>query len=257
LGLKVKNTPGLHLLQGLVTVFEGGTYAGDARIMDLQPNEGRLLSYAVDLGTEVKPEAAAGSGRLTHVKAVKGVLHTTTKLRETKAYTVKDRNPQGRAALIGHPVKDQFRLVGTTMLVQTARDVYRFELKVPAGRPGPAAAGVGLGVRSAAPDKATRPSPPCAHGASRGPISAAEPRRSVGCDRRRPRRGGLWRRYGGKSLQPFFRVGSLRCWNRSCGPGGRASGKGRLSERGASAPCLLFPADAPWRVCRPERRVPA
>jgi len=45
----------------------------------LQPGEEWLLSYAVGLGTEVKPEAAAGSGRLTHVKAVKGVLYTTTK----------------------------------------------------------------------------------------------------------------------------------------------------------------------------------
>ena len=44
--------------------------------MDLQPGEERLLSYAVGLGTEVKPEAAADSGRLTHLKAVKGILYT-------------------------------------------------------------------------------------------------------------------------------------------------------------------------------------
>jgi hypothetical protein len=47
---------------------------------------------------------------------------------------VKDRNPQGRAVLIAHPVKDQFQRVDTTMLVQTARDAYRFEVKVPAGQ---------------------------------------------------------------------------------------------------------------------------
>jgi hypothetical protein len=69
LGLRPKNTSGLHLMQGPVTVFEGSTYAGGARIADLQPNEERLLSYAVGLGTEVKPEAAAG-GRLTQVKVV-------------------------------------------------------------------------------------------------------------------------------------------------------------------------------------------
>jgi hypothetical protein len=110
------------------------SYAGEARIADLQPGEERLLSYAVDLGTEVKPGAAADGGRLTHVKAVQGVLSTTIKLRETKTYTVKNRNPQGRAVLIEHPVRDQFQRVDTTMLVQTARDAYRFELKVPAGK---------------------------------------------------------------------------------------------------------------------------
>jgi hypothetical protein len=127
LGLRLKNTSGLHLMQGPVTVFEGSTYAGDARIADLQLNEERLLSYAVDLGTEVKPEVSADSGRLTHVKAVKGVLHLTTKLRQTKTYTVKNRNPQDRAALIEHPVRDQFQLVGTTKLAQTAGDAYRSE----------------------------------------------------------------------------------------------------------------------------------
>jgi hypothetical protein len=134
LGLRLKNTSGLHLMQGPITVFEGSTYAGDARIADLQPNEERLLSYAVDLGTEVKPEAAADSGRLTHVKAVKGVLHSTTKLRETKTYTVKNRNPQDRTVLIEHPVRPDFRLVSKDKPAETARDVYRFELKVPAGK---------------------------------------------------------------------------------------------------------------------------
>jgi hypothetical protein len=134
LGLRLKNTSGLHLMQGPITVFEGGTYAGDARIADLQPNEERLVSYAVDLGTEVKPEVAADSGRLTHVKAVKGILHTTTKLREKKTYTVKNRNPQDRTVLIEHPVRDQFKLVDTAKPAETARDVYRFELRVPAGK---------------------------------------------------------------------------------------------------------------------------
>jgi hypothetical protein len=134
LGLRLKNTSGLHLMQGPITVFEGSTYAGDARILDLQPNEERLLSYAVDLGTEVKPEVAADSGRLTHVKAVKGMLHTTTKLRETKTYTAKNRNPQDRTVLIEHPVRPEFKLVSKDRPAETARDVYRFELKVPAGQ---------------------------------------------------------------------------------------------------------------------------
>src|SRR5262249_26295894 len=67
LGLKLKNTSGLHLMQGPITVFEGSNYAGDARILDLQPNEERLLSYAVDLGTEVNPVPSSDNGRITKV----------------------------------------------------------------------------------------------------------------------------------------------------------------------------------------------
>ena len=76
----------------------------------------------------------ADSGTLTHVKAVKGVLYTTTKLRETKTYAVKNRNPQDRTVLIEHPVRPGFRLVSKDRPAETARDVYRFELKVPAGQ---------------------------------------------------------------------------------------------------------------------------
>ena len=55
LGLRFKNTTGQDLMQGPVSVYESGTYAGDGRIMDLQPDEERLLSYAIDQGVEVKP----------------------------------------------------------------------------------------------------------------------------------------------------------------------------------------------------------
>jgi hypothetical protein len=134
LGLKFKNTSGLHLMQGPITVFEGSNYAGDARILDLQPNEERLISYAVDLGTEVNPVPATDNGKLTQVKAVKGILHTTTKLRESKTYTVKNRNDEERIVLIEHPVRNDFKLVSDTKPVETASDVYRFQLKVAPGK---------------------------------------------------------------------------------------------------------------------------
>jgi hypothetical protein len=132
LGLRFKNTSGLHLTQGPVTVFEGASYAGDAQVQDLQPNEERLLSYAIDLGTEVSPAPAQGSGRVTHLKAVKGVLTTTTKVVESRVYTAKNRSGQGRTLLVEHPVRHDFKLVDCKP-AETAADVYRFEVKLPAG----------------------------------------------------------------------------------------------------------------------------
>jgi hypothetical protein len=135
LGLRLKNTSGLHLMQGPITVFEGSNYAGDARILDLQPKEERLLSYAVDLGTEVNPVASSDNGRYTMIKAVKGVLHTTTKLKETKTYTIKNRNETERVVLIEHPVRNEFKLVDEKAKPdEVSSDVYRFEVKVPAGK---------------------------------------------------------------------------------------------------------------------------
>ncbi len=130
LGLKFKNTSGLHLMQGPITVFEGSNYAGDSRVLDIQPNEERLLSYAVDLGTEVNPVPHHDNGRIVNLKAVKGIVYTTTKIRESKSYTIKNRNDVERVVLVEHPVRNDFKLVNTDKPAETASDFYRFQLKV-------------------------------------------------------------------------------------------------------------------------------
>jgi hypothetical protein len=134
LGIKLKNTSGLHLMQGPITVFEGSNYAGDARILDLQPNEERLISFAIDLGTEVNPVPANENGRIVSVKAVKGILETTTKIRESKTYTIKNRNDVDRVVLVEHPVRNEFKLVETEKPIETASDFYRFQVKVAPGK---------------------------------------------------------------------------------------------------------------------------
>jgi hypothetical protein len=134
LGLRFKNTSGLHLMQGPITVFDGSSYAGDSRVMDLQPNEERLLSYAVDLGTEVETVNDNPKHTLTKVKAVKCVLYTTTRQVEGRTYRAVNRSGQDRTLLIEHPYRPDFRLTSKDQPSERARDVYRFELKLPAGR---------------------------------------------------------------------------------------------------------------------------
>jgi hypothetical protein len=134
LGLRLKNNTGLHLMQGPITVFDGSSYAGDSRIMDLQPNEERLLSYAVDLGTEVETVTETPRQTLTKVKAVKGVLYRTDRLVESKTYRVRNRWGQDRTLLIEHPYRPEFRLTSKEKPAERARDVYRFEFQLPAGQ---------------------------------------------------------------------------------------------------------------------------
>src|SRR4029079_15691441 len=133
-GLRLKNTTGLDLMQGPVTVFEGSSYAGDARIADLQPNETRLVSYAVDLGTEVLAETRDSTENLVAVKVVKGILQATHKLRQRKHYTVKNRSEHERLVLIEHPYRSDWHLVDPKKAAEQSRDVYRFELKVAPGK---------------------------------------------------------------------------------------------------------------------------
>jgi hypothetical protein len=134
LGLRFKNTTGLHLMQGPVTVFDGNSYAGDARVLDVQPKEERLLSFAIDLGMEVEPVRKDDSGRLTAVKLYKGVLQATTRLREGKRYNVVNRADKDRTLLIEHPYRSNFHLTSKVEPAERTREVYRFQLKVPAGK---------------------------------------------------------------------------------------------------------------------------
>jgi hypothetical protein len=133
-GLKFKNTTGLHLMQGPITVLEGASYAGDARIQDLQPKEERLLSYAIDLGTEVETLHKGFVENLIAVKVVKGILHATHKQRMAVTYNAKSRADQDRTLLIEHPFREDWKLVTPEKPSERARDVYRFELKVAAGK---------------------------------------------------------------------------------------------------------------------------
>jgi hypothetical protein len=135
LGLKFRNTSGAHLNQGPVTVFEGSVYAGDTRVLDVQPNEERLVSYAIDLGTEVDPQVGPGTQKITSVKAVKGIVTTVTKVTEEKKYKVVNRSQTDRTLLIEHPnrTSQQFRLVDTEKPAEETPDVYRFQTPVKAG----------------------------------------------------------------------------------------------------------------------------
>jgi hypothetical protein len=132
LGLKLKNTSGLHLMQGPITVFEGSTYAGDARIQDVPPKDERLISYAVDLGTEVEAKSHVPPQRLVSVRIERGIIIRTDKLREEKTYIATNRTGQERTLWIEHPYRAEFTLVSTEKPVERTQEVLRFEMKLPA-----------------------------------------------------------------------------------------------------------------------------
>jgi hypothetical protein len=135
LGLRFKNTTGAHLNQGPITVFEGSIYAGDTRVLNVQPNEERLLSYAIDLGTEVDPKAGPGAQKITSVKAVKGTVTTITKVSIEKTYRIVNRSQTDRTLLIEHPNRTSvgFKLVSTEKPLEDTPEVYRFQTPVKAG----------------------------------------------------------------------------------------------------------------------------
>lgn len=133
-GLRFKNTTGLHLMQGPVTVFDANTYAGDAKIEDLAPGQDRLISYGIDLHAEVEPRSTPQMGEVTKIIIKQGTIVLTRKMVQEMTYTVRNRDQKKKTVLIEHPYRSDWVLLEPTNKPERSREVYRFPVVVEAGK---------------------------------------------------------------------------------------------------------------------------
>ena len=133
LGLRLVNKTKLHLAQGPVAVYDGGTFAGDARLPDLKPGETRLVSYAIDLGTEVVERPEADKVTLTGMKVGGGYLEAQFGQQHATKYLIRNRNTQDRTVIVEHPRRDGWKLVTPEKPADQTRNFYRLEVTVKAG----------------------------------------------------------------------------------------------------------------------------
>ena len=128
-GLRLDNTTGLHLMQGPITVFEAGTYAGDAQLPDVTQGEKRLISYSLDLKREVEMIARPAPDMLTSVRIAKGTLIATRKFGESRTYNVKNKDDAARSVLIEQPFRSDWKLVEPAEPFERTPQVYRFRVE--------------------------------------------------------------------------------------------------------------------------------
>jgi hypothetical protein len=130
-GVRMKNTSGKHLLQGPLTVMDGG-YAGDARIDDVPPGQDRLLSYGVDLETVATTKWISNDVAVRTAKIVKGTLWIDHHYESAKAYSLENKSAKDKTIMIEHPVREGWSLVDTPKPVETTSLLYRFKGSAPA-----------------------------------------------------------------------------------------------------------------------------
>ena len=134
-GLRLVNLTKLNLMQGPVTVYDGGVYAGDARVEDLVPGSERLVSYAVDLDVEVAPRTEPRPEEIVSVKLAKGTLVVTRKLARHKIFEIKNSGADAVKLLVEHPREEPWKLVAPEKPAETTRDRYRFAVTAEPGKP--------------------------------------------------------------------------------------------------------------------------
>ncbi len=126
-GVQLKNTTGKHLLQGPVTVFDKGGYAGDARVDDVPPGQERLLSYGIDLDVSVDNTKHSQTSAVQTASISRGTLYIRRKLIATQEYAADNRSDRDKMLIIEHPIRAGWKLVETQAPMETTPTHYRFK----------------------------------------------------------------------------------------------------------------------------------
>ncbi len=124
----LKNSSGLTLEGGPVTVIDTNAFAGEGLIESVQAGESRLLSYAVDLGTEISTKTGSERQHVDRVLINNGTIQMFSKMVEKKTYRIRNNNTTSRTIVIEHPVRPNWKLVAMTP-AESSADFYRFKVE--------------------------------------------------------------------------------------------------------------------------------
>jgi hypothetical protein len=134
--VEFKNTTGLTLEGGPVTVLEGGSYVGEAMLDTLKPDEQRLVPYAVELGVSVLDNID------THNRAVSRVVirnKVVTMYREEvrqTTYTFNNKADSEYVLYVEHARPPEWELIDTAAPQEITENYWRFRTALPARKTG-------------------------------------------------------------------------------------------------------------------------
>lgn len=132
-GFYLKNTTKQFLAQGPLTVYDGGTAVGQARIADVKPGDSRLIAYAIDLDVPLQMDPQEDVRTPVSRKIVKGNMEVVTRVKTTTRYSAFNKGKQPATVWITQAVHHNWKLIAPAKAAEQTPDLYRFELIVPPG----------------------------------------------------------------------------------------------------------------------------
>jgi hypothetical protein len=130
--VEFKNTTGLTLEGGPVTVLEGGSYVGEAMLETMKPDEERLVPYAVELGVRVLDNVDSHNQAVSKV-VIRNRRLTTYRLQLQKTtYTFDNKGQAEQVLHLDHPRGGEWQLVDTPEPREVTENHWRFRLTLPA-----------------------------------------------------------------------------------------------------------------------------
>lgn len=125
-----KNTTGLTLEGGPLTVYEADVYAGEAMMDTLSPEEERMVPYAVDLSVEA--QVIHEARETVTMETLRDSVWTQRKARyEVTRYRFHNKSDKAKDLIIEHGIQPGER-VRTPEPISETRSYWRFGLTLPA-----------------------------------------------------------------------------------------------------------------------------
>jgi hypothetical protein len=130
LGAELTNTSGIKLPAGPITVYDGGTYAGDALSDFWNEGEKRLISYGEDLSV-IGSVMNNSSNKFSSVTISGGVMTINISQEYLRTYTFKNNAAQDKLLIIEHP-KNHGNTLDSPKADEETPTSYRFTVTLPA-----------------------------------------------------------------------------------------------------------------------------
>jgi hypothetical protein len=128
LAFRLKNSSGLTLDGGAVTVIDANAFAGEGLVETVQPGESRLIAYAIDQGTGVSVRKG-GHQRSERVVVNNGSLFLYSKELAETVYQIRNNNDAARTLLLEHPIRAGWKLTSSPP-EETSANFHRFRIEV-------------------------------------------------------------------------------------------------------------------------------
>jgi hypothetical protein len=131
--VEFKNTTGLTLEGGPVTVLEGGSYVGEAMLDTLKPDEQRLVPYAVELAVSVLDNVDSHDEKVYRVVIRRGTLRAEYSHVQVTTYSFHNKADAEQTVYLDHPRGGrEWKLFDTGKPHETTEGYWRFRFPLPA-----------------------------------------------------------------------------------------------------------------------------
>jgi hypothetical protein len=133
--VELKNTTGLTLEGGPVTVHEGGSYVGEAMLETTRPDEQRLVPYAVELAVTVLDNVESHDDRAHRVVIHRGRMTAYYTQVQQTTYSFNNKADAEQTLYLDHPRPGrEWKLIDTPEPHEVTENYWRFRFALPAGK---------------------------------------------------------------------------------------------------------------------------